>query len=234
MPKFELGVEPQCQYTPPSKQRCTSPYGYDDCPQCGGRKAERSKTCRQCRTFNNRPPVDLVTYESEHGPYRRLAITLGLYVLVDASLYDFLLRWTWYAHFGKTVKSYYARAAAEDSDGKTVPIMMHQLLLGLTASDVGDHINHDTLDNRLFNLRVANRKQSASYRRKAAGKSSKFIGVAWHKRSGMWRARIAHYGKTLELGLFQSEEEAARERDRVAIKLHGDFAVLNFPRGDYD
>ena len=109
--------------------------------------------------------------------------------------------------------------------------MMHQLMLGLNVSEVPDHINHNTLDNRLFNLRPANRKQSAAYRRKAEGKSSCFLGVSWSQREQMWRARITHYERTLELGFFQLEEDAARERDLVAIKLHfGVFAVLNFPR----
>jgi len=42
-------------------------------------------------------------------------------------------------------------------------------------------------------------------------------------------ARISHNGKRIFLGYFDDLEEAARAYDAAAIKLHGEFATLNFP-----
>ncbi len=35
------------------------------------------------------------------------------------------------------------------------------------------------------------------------------------------------------IGLFVDETEAARVYDREALRRHGEFAVTNFPREDY-
>ena len=45
----------------------------------------------------------------------------------------------------------------------------------------------------------------------------------------MWGARISHKGKLYELGLFDTQLEAARARDRKAIEFHGRYAYLNLP-----
>jgi hypothetical protein len=51
-------------------------------------------------------------------------------------------------------------------------------------------------------------------------KSSKFTGVAFHKRSGKWRATIA-------IGQFDTELEAAVAYNKVCAWLRGDKAILN-------
>lgn len=45
----------------------------------------------------------------------------------------------------------------------------------------------------------------------------------------MWQAQISRGGKYEYLGAFQSEEDAARAYDTAAIRVHGEFACLNFP-----
>ena len=59
--------------------------------------------------------------------------------------------------------------------------------------------------------------------------SSGFIGVSLHKRDKKWHSRVRHKNVMIHVGCFDSDEEAARARDKVVKKLRGKFAVLNFP-----
>lgn len=61
----------------------------------------------------------------------------------------------------------------------------------------------------------------------AAYRGSGYIGVFW--RSGGWHGKVWHEGANQIIGKFDDEEEAARARDRLAKKLKGKRARLNFP-----
>ena len=63
-------------------------------------------------------------------------------------------------------------------------------------------------------------------RRKQTG-TSRFKGVCWHKKAGKWQAKIQHNFVRIRLGLFSSEEDAARAYNRKAKELFGEFAKLN-------
>ena len=56
-------------------------------------------------------------------------------------------------------------------------------------------------------------------------RSSIYRGVAWHK--GKWSAQIAAYGTHERLGVFGTEEAAARAYDERAKELY-ESPILNF------
>ena len=76
-----------------------------------------------------------------------------------------------------------------------------------------DHINGDPLDNR----------KSSSKK----GSSSSFKGVCWHKASRKWQAGIKVNRKSIHLGLFATEQQAAAAYDASAKEHFGEFARLN-------
>lgn len=91
-----------------------------------------------------------------------------------------------------------------------------------------DHINHNKLDNRRPNLRTVTRSQNNMNMRKPRNSYSRFKGVSWHSRHHYWQAYITKDQKTIHLGTFKDEMQAALAYDIAAKELYGEFANLNF------
>jgi len=106
---------------------------------------------------------------------------------------------------------------------------MHRKILKAPDSFIVDHINHNGLDNRKANLRLATHSQSACNRRKSSAKTwSKYKGVSWRISDKRWSAAIGINNRAKWLGLFTDEISAAKAYDAAARKYHGEFASLNF------
>lgn len=94
-----------------------------------------------------------------------------------------------------------------------------------------DHINGDGLDNRRSNLRVCSHAENRRNSKKVSGRrklASHYKGVS-HPSKNRWTASITVMWKTLHIGSFKTEIEAARAYDEAARNHHGVFARLNFP-----
>ncbi len=59
--------------------------------------------------------------------------------------------------------------------------------------------------------------------------TTKFRGVYYDKERQKYQARIWARGILYNLGRFDTANEAGRERDKWAKRLHGEYAFLNFP-----
>jgi hypothetical protein len=91
-----------------------------------------------------------------------------------------------------------------------------------------DHIDRDRVNNRLSNLRGADRRENNRNTRSRAGASSQYLGVAWRKSAAKWVAQIQTDGRKKFLGQFADEAEAARAYDAAARMRYGAYANLNF------
>ena len=98
---------------------------------------------------------------------------------------------------------------------------------GEFPKDKIDHRNGVKSDNWIDNIRVATKSQNGMNRGSQNGSFSKFKGVGWHKGARKWRAYIQSDGIPVHLGLFTDEVAAARAYNEAAIRLHGEFALLN-------
>lgn len=90
--------------------------------------------------------------------------------------------------------------------GRVVPL--HRHLLGLVKGDgkIGDHINREPLDCRRSNLRVVD--PSGSSQNVSGRGASPYRGVA-ATRSGRWSAQVKFRGVIHNLGVYDTQEEAA-------------------------
>lgn len=93
-----------------------------------------------------------------------------------------------------------------------------------------DHRNRVCDDNRIQNLREATASENATNQLRRPANSSGFKGVDYHKASGKWRARVSKSRKVFCLGYHATPQDAAQAYDAKALELHGEFAVLNFPK----
>lgn len=104
----------------------------------------------------------------------------------------------------------------------------HRLAWGFTYGYVPndleiDHQDEDKLNNRIDNLRLANRPQNSANRGKPVSNSSGFKGVSFNKLSGKGEAYITHLRKRVYLGLYNSPEEAFSIVNLKRQEFHADF-----------
>ena len=104
---------------------------------------------------------------------------------------------------------------------------LHRLIMGATDKIQVDHINGDKSDNRKRNLRICTNAENNWNKEKWSNGSSVYKGVHFRTERLKWCARIHVNGKTISLGVFDDEKEAARVYNEAALKYYGEFAKLN-------
>ncbi len=88
---------------------------------------------------------------------------------------------------------------------------------GLCPEEVG-HINGNSLDNRFINL--CNQSVTDNRRSRGPSKMNKtsIVGVCFHKRDNLWRAKIRHNGQEIGLGYHKSLFDACAARKSAENK----------------
>lgn len=145
--------------------------------------------------------------------------------LIDKDVKDELNEYKW--HVKKDGYMYRNASTEELRNGMPRSISMHRQLMGFPKGKTIDHINHDKLDNRLSNLRIASYADNQANRRKLKRTSSNYKGVRYHRRDNVWHAYIVVKGEQKHLGTFEWESDAAQAYNSAAKKIFGDFALLN-------
>lgn len=149
--------------------------------------------------------------------------------VVDDDVFAELLashRPKWYAQFNPHTKSWYARTNIT-VNGKNRGMLMHRMITRAKPGEVVDHINHDTLDNRVANLRICAHRQNSFNRKPYANNTTGFKGVFLRKETGRYRAGLRADGKMHWRGSFSSPKEAAIAYNDLAKQFHGEHASLN-------
>lgn len=88
-----------------------------------------------------------------------------------------------------------------------------------------DHIDNNSLNDALTNLRVVTRSQNQANCRGRGNKRSKYKGV--RPNGERWSAVIKFQYQNIYLGTFDTEEEAACAYNGKALELFGDYSKLN-------
>lgn len=148
--------------------------------------------------------------------------------LVDEEDYEKFNKFIWHRNDKKCGKLVYVVRSYYRSDGKKRSLVLHREIMNCPEGMFVDHINHNTLDNRKCNLRIVTCQQNNSNSVKWTKYTSKFKGVSFDNKNKKWLAQIQFEKKKMHIGRFNNEEDAAREYDKKAKELFGEYACLNF------
>ncbi len=123
--------------------------------------------------------------------------------VVDDADFERVGKVKWFAWWNKHTNTYYAMRTI-CVDGKKKRQAMHRVILDLDFEDKrqGDHIDHNTLDNRRENLRIVTSQENQWNRRYEKS------GCSWSKHHKKWEAYISVNNRKKSLGLFHTPEEA--------------------------
>lgn len=163
--------------------------------------------------------------------FRKIYVDEGEYTIVEPDDYYAYSKYKWI--LSGDGYNLYAIREVKVGPKRTKIVSLHREIMNAPKGTLVDHQNNSGLNNRRGNLRLATYSQNNINRPKKANTSSKYRGVCFEKSCQQWGAFIRVNGKQTRLGRFENEIEAARARDRAAIKYHGEFAKLNFSREDY-
>lgn len=151
---------------------------------------------------------ELFSYEPETGLFKRLVGRKG----VSAGAIAGTKTLNGYISIGIGKHKYYAHRLAW---------LWHH---GVMPDFLIDHANGDKSDNRIDNLREADKSKNASNSRFHAKNKSGHKNVCWHKSMKKWHVQIRAAGKKYNLGFYSSLDEAAEVARSARSELHKEFA----------
>ena len=141
--------------------------------------------------------------------------------IIDEDKYDLVSPYNWTAM--KRGDHIYARAKVKDG-GKHKVLLMHRLITSAPKGMVVDHINRNTSDNRMRNLRICTQQQNCMNRLANKNTPSGIKGISWDKERSKWYAVIKLNQKNIFLGRFEDFDKAKEARINAEIRLFGQYA----------
>lgn len=155
---------------------------------------------------------------------KQIPLTQGKFAMVDDSDFEWLNQWKWYAK--KCGCKWYAYRCVRSLASKTgyTTIAMHTLIMHTPEQMQVDHIDGNGFNNQKGNLRICTPSENSCYKTRH---KNKYKGVRKLSKKS-WIAYITHNKKSIYLGSFGQEQQAAEAYNRAARMYHNEFASLNF------
>lgn len=161
-----------------------------------------------------------------------LSLGDGMFAIIDASDYEWLSQFYWYALWAKGSGFYVVRHAPTKKKVTGRHIYLHRFILGLEDDDerIGDHRNGCTLDHRRKNLRPLPPKLSNCNQKMHCNNTSGREGVSFEKKRQMFTATMRREGKNRFLGRSKSFEVACAIREKAEEEYKGELIRRNQDR----
>lgn len=109
-------------------------------------------------------------------------------------------------------------------------VRLSRFIMGCRKGDgvYVDHWDRNPLNNQRHNLRPCTQSQNmANATKPRHGVTSKYKGVRWHTQRHKYTAQISINDRSVYVGIFESEDDAARAYNAAALRQYGEFARLN-------
>lgn len=104
---------------------------------------------------------------------------------------------------------------------------MHRLIARTPPGMSTDHINCDKLDNRRCNLRICTQSQNMANTTPPANNKSGIKGVSWDKARKKWAVYLKHKRICMNIGRFDSLDDARAAYEVAASVYFGKFAKVS-------
>ena len=118
----------------------------------------------------------------------------------------------------------YIRSSGKRKEDK---IFLHRLIMDFPENMWIDHINHNTLDNRKLNLRIASTSQNTMNHIKGSNNTSGMSGVVWVKNRNKWKSQIKFNGQLIFLGEYDKFEDAGKRRKQAEEEYFKEYSYDN-------
>jgi len=142
---------------------------------------------------------------------------------IDKISLPIFLKFKWY----RTAIGYAATRPWDKVKKTYSTLLLHRVLMNSPKGKCVDHINGDTLDNRLKNLRICTHKENIRNSNKLrSNNKSGYRGVFWCNQKQRWAARIKVDYKSIHLGFFKKAEDASNAYLKAAKNYFGKFASI--------
>ena len=191
--------------------------------EAGSFPSSKGRQCRVCRNLKRREGRLRIRQgrylagwaAAIDGDVAHVPLGGDRYTLVDVADVEAVSAYRWRLHLNG-----YARAEVR-SGGVRTYVYLHRLVCPTDLTV--DHINRDPLDNRRANLRPATRTQQLGNTGLRSTNTSGYRGVS-RTRSGRWGAWIRMHGRSVNLGTFDTPEQASAAYRIAAREYFGEFA----------
>ena len=169
---------------------------------------------------------------TDYGDYLVGVDGKGREFVIDKADYEQcrLHRWSSSGKSRKAIGGVYfcSRMSRKSPEGNKMK-MLHNFIWELHNGKIPDgykvdHIDQNPQNNKLNNLRLADKGENAMNNPIHSNNTSGVIGVSWDKRKQSWRVYATYQKKRIELGHTKDKEEAIKRRLQAEKKYYREFA----------
>lgn len=150
-------------------------------------------------------------------------------ILVDDADYEWLNSFRW--HLKKSREKYYpTRGIYDPVTQNTKSMKMSRMIMDAPKGILVDHRNGDTMDHTRGNLRLATNSENGFNSRIPTHNTSGYKWICWDKSRSKWHVSTKLNQKKINVGRFDTLEEAIQAVQDKILPLMGEFVPSEYSR----